>query len=227
MAKVVEPPVLMSRILTFVLATSIVVLAALLVALAKMMPLERPEVFFLLTSTRSVNAIIEPLTPDSANKNAIERYEKGFVREYVIARNTLHTNMSVTVNNWGKIVKPWSAPDVFAAFTKTAMYADYILSDIPQPMDCSVNFSDTEQDVVSDREGYMVNFTWVCKNSGGHTTQKNYKIRIRIKSELDKNMSGTLENLKKLKENPLGIQVSEYKVLGDGVDPLDSNRTSW
>ena len=81
MAKVIQPPVLLSRVLTFVFATSVVVLATLFITLVKIMPLERPEVFFLSTHTLSVNATIEPLVPNSANQQALEQYEKGFVRE--------------------------------------------------------------------------------------------------------------------------------------------------
>ena len=92
MAKVIQPPVLLSRVLTFVFATSVVVLVTLVVALTKMMPLERPEVFFLLTHTLSVNAVIEPMVPNPANEQAMERYEKGFVREYVISRYTVMPN---------------------------------------------------------------------------------------------------------------------------------------
>ena len=123
-----EPPVLMSRILTFVLATSVVVLGVLVFTLFKMIPLERPEVFFLLTQTRSTNVVIEPLIPDSGNKIATENYIRGFVREYVIARNTLNPNVFITKNNWTKVVKPWSDNNVYNAFTNTALYKSYTLN---------------------------------------------------------------------------------------------------
>ena len=100
MAKIIEPPILMSRILTFVLAASVVVLGALAFVLVKMIPLERPEVFFLVNATRSVNVVIEPFNPDTS---AAINYEKGFVREYVIARNTLDVNPTITKNNWKNI----------------------------------------------------------------------------------------------------------------------------
>ena len=74
MAKIIEPPILMSRILTFVLATSVVVLAALAVVLVKMIPLERPEVFFLVNPTRAVNVVIEPFKPET-NNAIINNYE--------------------------------------------------------------------------------------------------------------------------------------------------------
>ena len=74
---------------------------------------------------------------------------------------------------------------------------------------------------------YNVHFTWVCKNINGQTTQKNYKIQIRIKSNLDEKMSETLENLEKLRDNPLGIQVVQYSILDGRGDPLDSDTASW
>ena len=233
MAKVIQPPILMSRILTFMLATSVVVLGALVFALVKLMPLERPEVFFLLNRTGTVNAVIEPLVPDATNKQAITDYEQGFVREYIIARNTLLQNAALTQRNWVSVIKPWSSNRVYAALTRTALYSEYTSGDQPPALSCSVNFSDTnrEQAVVKTSHSakydeYVVTFAWVCKNSGGQTTQKNYKIRLRIQSVLDSKASDTLEDLNKLRDNPLGIRVVEYTVLDGGGDPLDSDRYS-
>lgn len=231
MAKIMKPPVLMSRILTFVLAASIVVLAALVFVLAKMIPLERPEVFFLLAPTRVNNLTIEPLDTDNINnKVAISNYEKGFIRQYVIARNELYTNTLATKSNWTKIVKPWSDKKVFSAFTKTILYKDYNFNDVPPSVSCSVNFSNAkgEEAVLRTNNGeYVVSFTWICKNIGGQTTQKNYKIQIRIKSDLDEKSSRTLDFLEKLRDNPLGIQVVQYDVLDGRGDPLDSDTASW
>lgn len=234
MAKIVEPPVLMSRILAFVLATSVVVLGCLVFTLMKMMPLERPEVFFLYTPTRSANIVISPLVPDSNNKNAINRYKEGFVREYVIARNTLSTAPGITRKNWSRIAKPWSSNEVFSKMVKTPLYNEFALGDQLPNISCSVNFSSPNNDKPvfnMNNDVYHVTFTWICKNSGGQTTQKNYKIQIRIKSDLDGKISGTLENLEKLRDNPLGIQVVQYDILsGVGFsngDPLDSDVASW
>ena len=222
MAKIIEPPILMSRILTFVLAASVVVLGALAFVLVKMIPLERPEVFFLVNATRSVNVVIEPFNPDTS---AAINYEKGFVREYVIARNTLDVNPTITKNNWKNIVKSWSDNGIYKKFTNTKLYKNYMFGMQPSKVTCSVNFDnlDNAQAVIRTGSGnYTVNFTWICKNIGGQTTSKNYKIKIKVQSELDKNVSGTFENLEKLKVNPLGIQVTEYDVQGD-ADPLNSD----
>lgn len=45
----VEPPVLISRLMTFVFATALVVLGALGLTLWQLFPLNRPQVFFLTT----------------------------------------------------------------------------------------------------------------------------------------------------------------------------------
>lgn len=231
MAKIIQPPVLMSRILTFVLATSIVVLAVLVLSLTKMMPLERPEVFFLLTPTTSVNTIIEPLVPNAMNEDALANYEEGFVREYIIMRNTLLPSAMLTKKNWSNVVKTWSGNKVYSAFTRTALYKEYTSGDTIPSLSCSVNFPNTnkEQAVVKTNSTtkyneYVVSFTWVCKNSGGQTPPKNYKIRLRIQSVLDKDKSNTLENLNKLRDNPLGTRVTEYTVLSGDGDPLNSDR---
>ena len=223
MAKTIEPPILMSRILTFVLAASIVVLGALVGVLIKMMPLERPEVFFLSTPTRSTNVIIEPLVPDYNNEIAVNNYVQGFIREYVIARNTLTQNVSATRKNWIDIVETWSSKDVLKKFRDTIIYNDYTFNDQPITFDCSVNFDSSKfLSTRQDNKEYIVPFNWICENSGGQTIQKNYKIQIRIRSELDKKVSDVVDNLEKLSRNPLGIQVVEYTVLDGANDPLDS-----
>ena len=232
MSKIVEPPVLMSRILTFVLATSVVTLGALVVTLAKMIPLERPEVFFVYTPTRLTNLVITPMIPNATNQDTLYAYKEGFIREYVIARNTLDTgkNSYITKNNWLKIVKPWSNSEVYNEFIKTKMYQTYVFNEQPPYFSCSVNFSSTKNDkaiIYLGKDLYEVNFAWICKNEniGGHTNQKNYKIQIRIQSELDKKPSEVFNNLDKLRDNPLGIQVVEYKIKSNNPDPLNSDMT--
>lgn len=234
MSKIMEPPVLVSKMLTFVLAGTVVVLAALGFTLIKMIPLERPEVFFLLTPTRSSDVVIIPMTPDANNERTLNFYLQGFIREYIIARNTLYPGAQsyITRNNWSNVVKLWSSDDVFKEFTKTSLYRDYVFNTMPPSLSCSVNFESTnnERAIVEMHNGwYQANFAWVCKdeNIGGQTTLKNYKIQLRIDSELQAKMSGTLENLEKLRQNPLGIQVIEYVIKDDMGDPLDSDVKSW
>ena len=135
MAKIVEPPVLTSRILAFMLAASVVVLGVLVVTLIKMVPLERPEVFFVSASSALSNVSIKGMEPDAAMTRS---YEEGFIREYIIARNTLYQNTETTRNNWTRIVKPWSSSDVFANLTKTGLYRVYAKENQLQPIECNV-----------------------------------------------------------------------------------------
>ena len=222
----IEPPVLMSRILAFVLATSVVVLAALAFVLFKMIPLERPEVFFLVNATRSVNVVIKPFDPNT-NTASNNNYKEGFIREYVIARNTLNANnTAITKNNWKNIVKTWSDAPVYKAFTGTKTYKSYMFSMQPHSVSCDVSFADPKlgNPILQTNPGdYTVSFAWICKNIGGQTTQNYYKIKIKVRTELDKNISGTLDNLEKLQSNPLGMQVTEYKIQDNKDDPLNSN----
>ena len=231
-SKIMEPPVLVSKMLTLVLAGAVAVLATLGFTLVKMIPLERPEIFFLLTPTRSSDIVILPM--DLSNNRRLNIYLQGCIREYIIARNTLYSGAQsyITRTNWSNVVKLWSSEKVFNDFTKTSVYQDYMFSGIPSSVSCSVNFENTngERAIIEMRDGlYQVNFVWVCKdeNIGGHTTLKNYKIQIRIDSELQSKISGTLENLEKLRQNPLGIQVVEYVVKDGKNDPLDSDVKSW
>ena len=230
MAKIVEPPVLLSRILTFVLATSVIVLGTLVFTLFKMIPLERPEVFFLSTPTRSTNVVIEPLIPDSSNEKAFDFYQRSFIREYVIARNTLSNNPSTTRANWSRVVIPWSSKEVASAFTQTRIYKDFTFGERMPNASCSVNFSSSNNDnpiarISSNARSaiYNVKFTWICENSGGQMPQKFYTIQIKVQSDLVDKVSETLTNIEKLRDNPLGIQVVGYRVLDNINDPLDSD----
>ena len=233
MAKVVKPVNLISKVLTFVLAGAVVVLATLVVTLIKMAPLERPEIFFLRTPTRSPYIVIIPMNPNASNTKIMDYYLDGFVREYVIARNTLYPGLDAvaTRENWANVVKPWSSDAVFSDFTKTSLYHEYAFNRMPPMIQCSVNFDNTNKRAVLDMHNgrYEVKFVWVCKNEniGGQTTQKNYKIQLRIESDLQGTVAGTLEDLEKLRQNPLGIQVTEYVVKEGHGDPLNSNVKSW
>jgi len=232
-SKTIEPPVLVSKMLTFVLATAIVVLAVLGFTLIKMIPLERPEVFFLLTPTRSSNVAIYPMNLNNQDQ-AFYWYIRGFVREYIIARNTLYPGAQsyITRNNWSNVVKLWSSDTVFNELTKTTLYNAYTFNAMSPTMSCSVNFESTNNEpaIVHVRNNvYQANFDWICKdeNIGGQTTSKKYKIQLRIDSELQKTTAGTVEDLEKLRKNPLGIQVVEYTVRDGKDDPLDSDMKSW
>ena len=150
-------------------------------------------------------------------------YEEGFIREYVIARNTLYQNTESTRNNWARIVKPWSSSDVFASLTKTNLYQIYTQENQFQPIECNVSFSS----VAKTRRDWVVEFDWICKNNSGQSVKKNYTIVIKLKSDISKDEP--IEDLSRLRINPLGTQVTYYEIMdknrngAKGEDPLNSD----
>ena len=79
--------------------------------------------------------------------------------------------------------------------------------------------------VPSSKNGYLVWFERTCENSGGQISKKSYTINIVIRSYLDNKSSIILDELEKIENNPLGIQITEYEVERTrdnikGIDPL-------
>lgn len=232
MSKVVEPPVLMSRTLTFVLAASIAVLATLVFSLYNMAPLTRPEVFFLMNQSRNVNYVLKHPNPkdsrDPKKEKLIQQeYIKGFIRTYIIARNSLEDSRFATIDRWNSIVKPWSSESVYDAFRTTDAYND-VMDNYQSNLVCSVDFSNGN--VAPQSKSYRVTFDRTCfdKNSGRQIGPKSYKIDIEIQSYLDNESDKKLSYLEDLRTNPLGIQITGYRVLnGTGTDPLSDIETDF
>lgn len=218
MAKVLEPPVLLSRTLVFSLIAVFVVLTVLVITLTKMAPLTRPEVFFLQNQSRNVNYVLEQ--PSPIEKDFRAKYIEGFIRTYIIARNTLDPSVPATLARWNNIVKPWSSAAVYEDFRKTETYQDVIANRLYN-VSCQVILD--RKNISHPGKVYRVQFTRVCRNqnSGGQTEQKSYMIQIAIQSYLDNKSDTVLDNLAELRDNPLGIQITEYKVENNkGIDPL-------
>lgn len=213
----IEPPFLMSRILTLVLATAVVVLIALVITLGKMFPLEHPEVFFLEAIQR--NNIDVKLTEMPQN---LAKYKTEFIKEYVKVRNEVSPNIALMQRKWNDldgIVHTMSTPQVFNAFSNTDMWAAVMQGDIPPTFTCRVNFPDSYavipyRSARGDNE-YEVRFYYGC-DLDGQTYTKDYKIRIKI----DVSDNQTIKFSDRL-ENPLGIKVVEYNNLDNTGDPLD------
>ena len=89
----IEPPFLLSRTMTFVLATALVVLVALAITIYNMFPLNRPQVFFLTTTIHDNQDIkLVEMQPRDVNT---DRYKQEFVREYIRHRNEILNNAKV------------------------------------------------------------------------------------------------------------------------------------
>ena len=216
----IEPPILLSRILTLVFAATLVVLGALAVTLYKMFPLDRPEVFFLRSANPTNTEItLTQVMPDGGD---LDSYKRAFIAEYVKLRNEIEPNIRIMTTNWDR-VRTMSAPDIFAGFANTAMYQEYLLNtangdDGNLNFSCSVEFSQgSVNKYTADGTTYTVDFKWFCTNSYGQTDRKDYRIKIKLEPDTAQNTKWT-DHM----ENPLGLRVTEYSTeVGDG-DPLDA-----
>ena len=215
----VEPPILLSRLLTLVFAATLVVLAVLMVTLYNLFPLERPEVFFLRSAnTNSTEITLTQVTPESDD---LDTYKRAFIAEYVKYRNEITPSVRAMEKNWNMqsgAVKTMSTDDVFAEFYNTAMYQEFLLNDGVFDFSCSVEFS--PRPVVpytDDGATYTVDFKWFCTNSYGQTDRKDYRIKVTLVTDDAQSMKWT-DHM----ENPLGLRIAGYSVESGDGDPLDA-----
>ncbi len=214
----IEPPILLSRLMTFVLAGAIVVLGVLGYTLYKMFPLNRPQVFFLMTQPREDQKImVSGLATTDEN---IKWYKRAFIREYIKARNEIVPDGRVMLRKWNNdatgIVHTWSTDAVYDAFTQTNMW-NAIMNSAPDfEFSCSVEF---ENGAVTPRtaDTFAVKFKYFCEDSGGQTAKKDYTIVLKLQMD----DTATLQWSDRL-DNPLGVRVSEYRVESGNGDPLDT-----
>ena len=216
----IEPPILLSRLLTLVFAATLVVLAVMAVTVYKMFPLDRPEVFFLRTSYSTDTAVT--LTRVMPAGGDLDSYRRAFIAEYIKTRNEIVPNTHVMAQNWER-VKTMSGPDIFAEFVNTAMYQEFLLNTATGNgrglnFSCSVEFpSGSVRPYKNDAATYTVDFKWFCTNSYGQTDRKDYRIKIKLENDSNQNMKWT-DHM----ENPLGLRVTAYSVETGGGDPLDA-----
>ena len=224
----VEPPVLLSRLMGFVLATSLVVLGVLGYTLWHLFPLSRPQVFFLTTQIKpemDVGLYFMPLRDDDENTT---RYIKSFVKEYIKARNEVFDDIDAMQQKWGTsddgIVNAWSVPAVYNAFAQTNRVERMMYQGARVTQTCTVDFASGPESVAPryarDNKRWRAEFNYTCTNSNGQTTSKDYTIALDI-------MLDEKHGMEKFKygdriKNPLGIRVSRYSVDNGGTDPLDS-----
>ena len=210
----VEPPILLSRIMTFVLATALVVLVALGMTIYNMFPLNRPQVFFLTTTVRDNQDVrLVQMQPKSEN---LDRYTKAFVREYIRHRNEIFPNPNAMHQKWNSTdgaVRIMSTDDVYAKFADTALFTA-IMSEAPS-FNCMVDFHGMRH--LSLGDAYQVEFRYFCSDSTGQTTPKDYTIKLKLEAE-DNAQIKWADRV----DNPLGLRVSEYEIVSGNGDPLDT-----
>ncbi len=219
----VEPPILLSRLLTFILAVSVVVLFALGMTLKNMFPLNRPQVFFLTSQLR--DNIEAKVTEMPATDENMDRYVRAFIREYIRARNEIFPNAKIMEKKWSAmegLVKNWSTDNVYKKFSNTAMVnAIRRHGAINLDISCQVEYLANQQNSSSiqylqNEKMYQIKFRYLCTNNAGPLPPKDYTITLKL-------VSGEQETTrwKDRVENPLGLRVSEYKITAGGIDPLD------
>ncbi|MBD5400251.1 hypothetical protein HDR61_00680 [bacterium] len=215
----VRPPVLISRLMAFVLATALVVLGALVITLWSMFPLNRPQVFFLTTQMRPDMDI--KLYAMNTDEKYTELYKISFIKEYIKARNEIVPNTNVMQRKWANsedgIVNMWSTGEIFDEFTQTNMWNAAMYSNANIDVTCTVEFPPRPiSERTSDKMTYTANFSYVCVNSDGQTDKKDYTIIIELeKADNDTIKWGDRTN------NPLGLYVRRYEIDSGGTDPLD------
>ena len=212
----IEPPILLSRLMMFVFAATVVVLFVLFMTMEKMFPLNRPQVFFI-TAQPAANTVIR-VTDLSPSDENLETYKVAFIMEYIRARNEVQKNTSIMRQKWGAangVVAEWSTPAIYATFVRTGL-PNAILNEYPDfEFNCPVRFKGTPMRL--NKNQYTVRFEYYCENNNGQTNKKDYTIRIGLTSDDNPNVQWN-QRL----NNPLGIRVSEYIVEGGGADPLDT-----
>jgi type IV secretory pathway component VirB8 len=209
-----EPPVLLSRLMTFVFAGALVVVLILILTITRIAPLEKVQIFFLTTQPHdNLEISLQTYSPNDAG---IEIYKENFIKEYVKARNEIIPNAGVMQRKWradyNSQVYAWSAPDIYAQFAETRMVVA-MMSDIPGfELRCPVDF----RGGIAPRgdNKYAVSFTYSCTDSSGQAISKDYTIVVKL--EMQKKIKWE-ERLR----NPLGVKVVEYSVEAGGNDPLD------
>lgn len=216
----VEPAILTSRLMTFVMATALVVLVVLIVTLDKMFPLNRPQIFILTTQTLGDKELTLTQMPED-----LAKYKENFVRDYVLKRNEIVDNLMVMRARWGNndngVIKARSTDAVFGDFATTYM-ARFVHQDLQHSFDvqCNVEFYQHNAVVLytSQSDTYTVKFTYICHYGPDFEREyrQNYELTVKLKSTA-KNAIRWTERM----ENPLGFKVSEYKVEGDQGDPLN------
>ncbi|MBP5364245.1 MAG: hypothetical protein J6Y49_02765 [Alphaproteobacteria bacterium] len=220
----IEPPILLSRLLTLVFAATLVVSVVLAVTLYNMFPLDRPEVFFLRTANPTNTEItMTQVLPVGAD---LDQYKRAFIAEYIKTRNEIRPSVYTMKKNWDMqtgVLKTMSSDEVFANFVNTAMYQEFLLNsgknnDTGLGFSCSVEFPrGSVSPYRDDGATYLVVFRWFCTNNYGQTDRKDYKIKVKVSTDDTQKMKWA-DHM----ENPLGLKITEYSVESGDSDPLDA-----
>lgn len=216
----IEPPILISRLMTFVMATALVVLVVLVVTLDKMFPLNRPQVFFLTTENMADKELT--LTKIPAD---LDKYKMEFVKEYVRQRNEISPDLAIMRARWANsddgVVKTRSTDAVFGEFLLTDM-VNIVNQDLDEPfnIECRVEFHENHAVVlkVGTKDTYTVKFAYFCKD--GSLGDQEYQQEFVVDVTLETTAQNAIRWAERM-ENPLGVRVNGYQVVKGDRDPLN------
>lgn len=218
----VEPPILLSRIMTFVLAMALVVLGALGITIYNMFPLNRPQVFFL-TSTIRDNQDIKLIEMQPRSENT-DRYKQNFVREYIRRRNEIYANANEMSKKWNSedgVVRIMSTDEVYADFATSVLFNEIMSNTVPNiPVQCIVNFDGAPMHMPSESQildTYQTKISYNCADNTGLVLKKDYTIRMKVLTQ-----DGTQIRWADRIDNPLGLKVAEYTIISGDGDPLNT-----
>ena len=215
-----EPNVLQTRITMFILTGLVVTFGVLGTTVYSMFPLDRPQIFFLRTSNRE-NQDVQVVNYIPKSDEALKNYKITFVNEYIQHRNEIYANQNAMQKKWNSndgAIRIWSDDAVYNAFSKTNAFRKYMSNTTPDKT-CSVIITETlplTVDVrIENKERYQVGINYRCIDIYGNTTDKSYKIHVDITTDKTK------LKWKNRLDNPLGLKVTQYKVVDGQTDPLD------
>ena len=219
----IEPPVLISRLFTFVFAGALAVVLVLILAVVRLTPLTRTQVFFLTSMPHDTMEISLASVPVNDRNMAI--FKESFIKEYIRARNEIIPNAAAMQRRWradyNGTVFAWSSAEIYADFAQRRM-VNALMYDMPEfEFRCSVNFGQIAPRDRTDTK-FAVSFLYSCtdangqplRDSAGQPLRKDYTIAIRLE------MRNKIKWEERLR-NPLGLKVIEYTVEVGGSDPLD------
>lgn len=216
----IKPPILLSRLLTFVLATALVVLGVLCFTVYKMFPLNRPQIFFL-TTTLADNQDVK-LTEMQTSSSNLDKYKKAFVKEYIRYRNEVRTDSSEMHKKWNAadgVIRTMSTDKVYSDFAKTTLFKDVMSNNLANiPVQCVVSFYGAPMKLnTTDKNTYQTKIVYFCVDNTGRRGKKDYTIRLKLLEQ-----EGVQIRWADRIENPLGLKVDEYTIISENGDPLDT-----
>jgi type IV secretory pathway component VirB8 len=204
--------------MTFVFASALAAVLVLILSISRISPLDRTQIFFLTTSPRDLSEIrIKKYTP---NANDMRFYKESFIREYIRQRNDIFPSLDAMQRKWREQVFFWSSVDVYSAFTKTNAFNAIMSGEVQIDFRCFTEMlregvTPLETDATTGVERFMASFRYVCANQEGTLTSEDYSVLIGVR------LQDTVQWSERL-QNPLGVYVTEYKLMDNAVDPLNT-----